>query len=169
METIAVYWEEQIKVYGISDKFDLMLSTLTFDPSELEFWGQQIAALEAGIKRFEFIACHRGEEVISLHLLLDKGSAKTLDEAVNRLAATRSLHCRKTWPVDLIYLHGPHFQDRFGIADAAATSLARHNLTPLITGCAGTSMYLVFRGGEGDRAKKTLTRTFLTPMDRQRS
>ena len=46
-------------------------------------------------------------------------------------------------PVELIYLHGPHFQDRYGIAEAALSPLQKADIPILAAGCSGTSVYIV--------------------------
>ena len=41
METVAVYKEERVKVYAITEKTDLALGVLRFPASKTEQWGDR--------------------------------------------------------------------------------------------------------------------------------
>ncbi|MCP3890891.1 MAG: hypothetical protein GY702_18765 [Desulfobulbaceae bacterium] len=164
VETIAVYWEEQVKVYGISHKYDLRLVTLNFPSSELSHWGMWISQLEEQIKRFELVTYHGIENWVTLHLLVDASSANTLFNRVKSTANNvQTLSIDRELPVDVLFLHGPHFQDRFGIIDVAINALNQNKIDLLVSGCAGTSMYLVVPKGNGAKAKEVLKATFIIP------
>ena len=64
-------------------------------------------------------------------------------------------------PVALIYLHGPHFQDRYGIAEAALSPLQKADIPVLATGCSGTSVYIVVHENRADEAATCLAETFV--------
>jgi hypothetical protein len=166
METIAVYCEEQVKVYGITHTFNVNYQQLCFPLSNLSYAGNFLASLEVtgAVKRFEFITCQQTTDAVQLHLFT-RTSEKSLsfnedDAPSSKAHSFEVLGCGQT---DLIFLHGPHFQDRYGILDVAVQALSSFDLLPVVTGCAGTSMYLAFKAGSGSAAEKVLRKTFLTP------
>ncbi len=63
--------------------------------------------------------------------------------------------------VELIYLHGPHFQDRYGIAEAALRPLFDAGIPILSAGCAGTSVYIVVSKDLAHKAVVCLAETFV--------
>jgi len=66
-------------------------------------------------------------------------------------------------PVELIYFQGPHFGDRFGIADFTYRALKddADDLLGAVFSCA--SIYLVLPEGAAGRAKERLTAAFHVP------
>jgi aspartokinase len=162
LETIAVYREERVKVYGISEKPGLCLGVLHF-PSD------RLVECESWIKdldKFELVTFHSAkQDKAVLHFLVDQSRKSNLENRVKTLldGDTKAQFSVQS-PVDLIYLHGPHFQDRDGIAEVAFTALKKHDLEILVVGCSGTSMYIVTPENLGHTATRILTETFLIPM-----
>ena len=77
VETIAVYREERVKVYGITEKADLALAILRFPAASTELWGRRIIDLEHSLKRFELVTCHAGNNnTMELHLLFDRKNVR---------------------------------------------------------------------------------------------
>jgi aspartokinase len=165
METIAVYKEERVKVYGITEKTGLALAILSFPANQIEQWGQRLALLEDLIQRFELVTYHAArKEMTELHLLFDQKWNEPLKETVSRwVKPGQPAELSLKQPVDILYLHGPHFQDRFGIADIAFMALRQNGIDILVSGCAGTSMYLVIPEDHGRRTLKILSEPFLIP------
>jgi aspartokinase len=165
LETIAVYKEERVKVYGITEKTGLALVIIGFPASRIEQWGQLIVLMENHMERFELVTYHAtNKSMTELHLVLDPKKVVPLNDMLKKWAGTnRQVEFRLKQPVDLLYLHGPHFQDRFGIADIAFNALLRNDIEILISGCAGTSMYLVTPANQGQDSRKILAETFLIP------
>lgn len=166
METIAVYWEPRIKVYGITDKRALFLSALACPAARLGYWSERIMDLDSSLARFELVTCHGADKDkrLQLFLVVDSAMRETMTGLMaGWLAAERSAQFTAIGPVDMVFLHGPHFQDRFGIAETAFAALAKKDIPVKISGCAGTSMYLVVAEGQGDAAVTILTDTFFIP------
>ncbi len=165
MQTIAVYREERVKVYGITEKTGLALAILRFPAASAELWGQRITDLEHSLKRFELVTWHAGNSnTIELHILFDSNDSKVLRSAVNALLKNeKNTKFTLEQPVEVLFLFGPHFQDRFGIVDIAFTALGNNNVDILVSGCAGTSMYFVTSKSQGQKGLKILTNTFLIP------
>jgi len=165
VETIAVYKEERVKVYGITEKTDLALGILSFPAKTTEIWGRRISDLEKFINRFELVTYHATQKsVTELHLLFDKKHAPKLYDTFREWQITeQNTEFTLQQPVEVIYLFGPHFQDRFGIVDIAFTALLQNNIDILVSGCAGTSMYFVTSKNNGGKGVKILSNTFLIP------
>ena len=165
METVAVYKEEQVKVYGITEKADLALGILRFPSNKTELWGVRTSAFEDCVKRFELVTSHATDKnIIELHLLFDRKNSKKLSEKLSEWVKDEpNTEFSIKQPVDLLYLFGPHFQDRFGIVDVAFNALLQNNIDILVSGCAGTSMYFVTSQKQGSSGLKILKDTFLIP------
>jgi len=165
LETIAVYWEEKVQVYGITQKSGLCLLRLVFLQEHAEKWGDRISKMQESTVRFDFVS----QQTIDTNMLeflftyeKDKHHAiyQQLDEWLNE---DDSAQVQEESDIDIVYLHGPHFQDRFGIAEGAFTALTLEGEIVLASGCAGTSMYVIIPGGHGEKAKQILTDTFHIP------
>ena len=165
METIAVYKEERVKVYGITEKTDLALVILGFPVNKTELWGQRIIDFNKPIKRFELVTYHSSDKnIIELHLLFDRKNSSTLNGMLKEwVKVEQDTEFTIKQPVDVLYLFGPHFQDRFGIVDIAFNALLQSNIDILVSGCAGTSMYFVTSPNQGHRGLNILQNTFLIP------
>jgi aspartokinase len=77
--------------------------------------------------------------------------------------AEYGISVRVRQPVDVLFFHGPHFQDRYGIAEAAFRTVNRQRISLHAAGCTGTSIYLVLDGGKGPLAKEMLSESFTVP------
>jgi hypothetical protein len=63
----------------------------------------------------------------------------------------------------LIFLHGPHFGDRYGIADAAVGALTKKGIPIVALGCTASSIYLVMPEDQREAAGRSLKEAFLMP------
>jgi len=165
VQTIAVYKEEHVKVYGITQRADLALCLLRFPVQGMDIWGKRISALENIITRFELVTYHTtNNNHIEAHLLLALESATLLKDRLGEWEKDQEkfeFFIRQ--PVEALYLFGPHFQDRFGIVNVAFKALLENGVDILVSGCAGTSMYFVTPENQGGNGMKTLRDTFLIP------
>jgi len=66
-------------------------------------------------------------------------------------------------PVELVYFQGPHYGDRYGIAGAAVSALAQHDVPLLAVVCTGASVYLIMPKGMASAALNALGNAFSTP------
>lgn len=160
-----MYKEARVKVYGITEKDGLVIVTLSFPANQIEQWGQRVALLEDHIKRFELVTYHAADkETTELHVLFAQTPLEPLQETLEKwVEDEQQATFQLRQPVDIFYLHGPHFQDRLGIVDVAFNALKQNNIDILVSGCAGTSMYLVTPASPGATTLKLLTETFLIP------
>lgn len=166
METAASYWEPVIKIYGSSIKTELVIATLRFPEDRLAFWGRQLQGFEDGLGSFEMAVSQRVEHQTLQFVLLYSG---VLEESYGRLlsdAVAREVgsYLSVRSPVELLYFHGPHFQDRYGVADAAFSALKKYHLEIFAAGCTGTSIYLVTPEKKARVVAKVLTKVFFVPI-----
>lgn len=165
METIAVYWEDPVKVYSISEKTQLDLAILHIPSAEISKWSDRISSLETFIKRFELITAHGSHpDKFEIFIVIDQGHTEVLQNCLHKWLegdVDSSFSLRRQ--VAMCYLHGPHFQDRYGIADLAFTTFAENDIEIVLAGCAGTSMYLVTDMHDLTEGKRLLLETFVVP------
>lgn len=165
VQTIAVYKEERVKIYGITQKVDLALCLLRFPIQRMDIWGERISDAENFIKRFELVTCHiTDENRMEAHLLLAQESTALLKKWLDKWQKDlQELEVIIRQPVEALYLFGPHFQDRYGIVNPAFEALFKKGVKVLVSGCAGTSMYFVTPENQSGNGLKALRETFLIP------
>jgi hypothetical protein len=163
LEVTASYWEARIKTYGFHRLTDLSLFELTLDSFELPLFGRAL--------------CRMGEEGIPLVLTFCWGPSQGLaacfvvprafeGEVRDRLREETALsgeEAIRALPVEVVYFYGPHFGDRYGIAEAALKVLAASGIRATATACSGSCVYLVLREGQSEEAVRALSRTFEIP------
>ena len=164
METIAVYWEPKIRIYGLTIETGLSLYTLTFPVARLVCWGGVIRSL--GLKGTEFLLVNlqqasAGTMQLCLVPMAGAGAADVAKLLAKGLENQTVDHLQVTEAVELIYLHGPHFQDRYGIAEAALRPLHNAGIPILSAGCAGTSVSIVVSEHRAREVATCLAETFV--------
>jgi len=168
LEIVAVYWEPRIKTYGVMNRPGLNLLRLDFAASDLSALAVALAEADENGPGFHLVtALLLSPGRMRLNLLIDG----TLEGRIrNRLSAVSlggaPVGIGSDAPVDLIHFHGPHFGDRYGIADAAFSSLAASGLRPLLAACSASSIYLALPGGLGQEACRILEDCFEVPQRR---
>ena len=165
METIAIYWEKQVKIYGILLKKGLNLLSLHVGQASFHTWQLLLENLKKMPVQFEhtsFFATEKQEG--HLYVILESGQLAVFQDHNNLNHDTQDLQFSFTATrIDLIYLHGPHFQERFGILARAVEPLLANNIELILTGCAGNSMYLAVPKDQGKKSTALLHETFHTP------
>ncbi len=161
METIAVYWEPIIRVYGLTVQTGLSLYTLVFPVERLSYWGEVVRHLGQEGREFQLVSLQTSSVTrMQLCLLLAAGAGKARKMLEKCLENEDSTSLAVVSSVELIYLHGPHFQDRYGIAEAALKPLHNAGIPILSVGCAGTSVYIVVPEKKSHAAAACLSETF---------
>ena len=165
METAAVYWESKVRIYGFTERLGLSLFTLVLPVERLGNWGEVMQALAEDHAPFELVFFQKtGTDLLKCCLVFEEKSGdfqrRLIEKAVQNEAAT-SFHV--DFPVELISFHGPHFQDRYGIAEAAFAALKKVDFPLLAVGCTGTSVYIVLPEKKAQPAAQLLAETFIIP------
>ncbi|MFH0785587.1 MAG: ACT domain-containing protein [Pseudomonadota bacterium] len=164
METIAVYWEPKIRIYGLTTQTGLSLYTLLFPAGRLSYWGGVVKNLEGEDGKFELVNLQTASAAtmqLCLIPALDKQALHVRRMLEASFESEKATFLNVTAPVELIYLHGPHFQDRYGIVEAVLTPLDQAQIPILASGCAGTSIYIVVSENRAQNAAACLSETFV--------
>jgi len=164
VETIAVYWEPKIRIYGLTTEVGVSLYTLLFPAARLPFWCGVIRDLED--KGWEFLLVNLQASPpasMQLCLILRPGIQTHLirDVLLQKVEEEKDTSFEVVAGIELLYLHGPHFQDRYGIIEAVLTPLQQAGIPLLCAGCAGTSVYLAVSEHSGKAAANCLAETFI--------
>lgn len=151
METIAVYHERPIKTYGIDVEPGLCLLSATVAQGELPALGRGVfspAALSGPVK---------------MVAATPVGGSRVLAQCVTTVPPETAAGLTVTRDVELVSLHGPHYGDRYGIALAALSALADHDVPVLSSACGGASITIVVPCGRGTDAREALSTAFVVP------
>lgn len=157
VETAASYWEQRIRMYGINRDTALNMIAVELDPSELHLWGRYLQAAGGGHGQLVMAVMQRLSGGCSRLVIIDRGGLECPADGQWGGRVIRR-------PVELLYLHGPHFQDRYGVVVAALTALADRGLSPVAVACAGSSIYLAIPEDTSSRGAEALTERFIVPI-----
>ena len=165
METIAVYWEPKPKTYGFRDVADLSLLSIAVIPGKRAQWGRCFLELaDLDIDFHLILAKYSNQKELRLYILLEKLWAdKVLSYISKRIDPEFEKDFTLTSPVELISFQGPHFGDRYGIADAAFKTLDDHGIPILIAACSGAAVYIVLPEKKLHEVRPLLAEAFDIP------
>ncbi|MCF8051434.1 MAG: hypothetical protein K9L59_09375 [Desulfobacterales bacterium] len=165
METIAVYWEPKIKTYGIAEKTGLSMVSFYLLTEELERGeGRLRRAGSAAGELLLVFARPSAQGGLRLHLLFEgRPTWHLLEEFSGATGGGHPSGLRVDADVELIYFQGPHFGDRYGIADAAFGALLGADIPVLAAACTGASIYIVLPKDTAAAARKALSEKFIVP------
>lgn len=165
METFAVYWEAKPKTYGFKEVVDLSLLNIEIRPEKMSQWGlwlMELSDLDIGFHLI--LAKYSTHQKLRLYILLEK---LWEDRVLSYLGEKIDLDSEKdfhlTYPVELISFQGPHFGDRYGIADTAFKALDGQGIPVLIAVFAGAAVYIVLPEKKLQDARPLLIEAFEVP------
>jgi len=158
METIAVYWESRIKTYGFQRITDLSLIELSYAISDTKSLGELFSQDDLRTLKPKFIIAQVTNHEISFIFCLPLEESKSLCRVLEE--TSHPISYRYTHPVSIVFFHGPHFGDRYGIADATFSSLSKAGIKVLASGCSLASVFLVLAAHDIDKAEEILAETF---------
>lgn len=165
METIAVYWEPKPKTYGFREVTHLSLLSIAVKPEKMAQWGRWFLELaDLDIDFHLILTKYSNHNELRLYILLEKLLA---DNVLSYIGKQISLESEKdfhlTFPVGLISFQGPHFGDRYGIADSAFKALDGQGISILIAACSGAAVYIVLPEKKLHEARASLAEAFTVP------
>lgn len=158
METIAVYWEPRIKTYGFQRITDLALIGFSCPLSKIRSLGKILSKDNLKTLRPKFIIAQVSDHEISFIFCVPLKESKDFRTSLQK-TSNPTLH-KYIHPVSIIFFHGPHFGDRYGIADATFSSLSKAGIKILASGCSSASVFLVLAPPDIDKAEEALAETF---------
>jgi hypothetical protein len=164
VETVARYWEPQIKIYGSTLKRGLTQLIFRFPRNRLGGIASSLADSLPGAL-FEMVGLTRaGGNAYDLQLIVaDNQHDPELLSLNNQLGGLDGVDWTGQSGLEVLYLHGPHFQDRYGVAAMAVRALQKASVDFLSLNCSGTSIYLVCAEQAGSRAAEALADVFVVP------
>jgi len=158
METIAVYWEPRIKTYGLQRVVDLAFIEFSYPLREIKSLGEMLSRDDLQTLRPKFIIAQESDHEVSFIFCLPAKEGRDLHVALERTPG--SSHHRYIHPVGIIFFHGPHFGDRYGIADATFSTLSKADIEIIASGCSSSSVFLVLHEDDMDKAEEPLGEAF---------
>ncbi len=164
VETVAQYWEPRIKIYGSTLKQGMRSYALSFPRNMLSAVIPVLSKLGPDQKFQMFSLTPDGSDGYRAQLLSAPGPPGMDTEIVlQQLGALSGVSRVKHKEVDILYLHGPHFQDRYGVAALAVNALDKGAADFSCLNCSGTSIFLVTDADGGERALASLSEVFVVP------
>lgn len=166
-ETVARYEESRIRTYGIQLKTGLTICSRYLRPAEISSWGRLMMDMEGGSFCFVYAsAAVTAEKGIRMDLVLDLNKQKTgVPEAPMHMPDASVLSRLETRiNAEMLSFHGPHFGDRYGIADKALGCLERSGVPVWMAGCVGATVSLIVPPDMGARGAEALSEIFYTPL-----
>jgi aspartokinase len=165
VETFAVYWEPKPKTYGFKEVIDLSLLNIEIRPGKMTQWGlwlMELSDLDIGFHLI--LAKYSTHQKLRLYILLEKlWKDRVLSYLGKKIDVDSGKDFHLTYPVELISFQGPHFGDRYGIADTAFKALNAQKVPVLITVFAGAAVYIVLPEKKLQDARPLLMEAFEVP------
>ncbi len=158
METIAVYWESRIKTYGFQRITDLSFIEFSYPLSEIKSLGEILSQDDLQILGPKFIIAQESDHKISFIFCLPNKEGEDFHATLKK--TSRPTSQRYIYPVGIIFFYGPHFGDRYGIADATFSTLLKADIKIIASGCSAASVFLVLAQDDMDKAEDVLSETF---------
>ena len=164
METVVMYWESQIKTYGFQVVKDLALYKYRIPADLPAEWARAIERIEDGPNRFHLLCAQLNESSeLDLGLLCEPEQGVSLARRIAAEIPAAGDRLQVTFPVELIFFQGPHFGDRFGIADFTYKALKEKSDLLLAAVFACASIYLILPEGAADETRTRLAAAFRIP------
>jgi len=169
-KVVATYQEKIIKVYWIVPQSDLDLWAVSIPTAAIL---EEIADMltrfgDLGLTIPFLIAMPRlgTEELLFAFSTARPPGARDQGEDLRRLLGERlpGIRPMRLTPVAGIFLHGPHFGDRYGIAHALVEALEVAHVSILALSCTISSVSLIIRQQELAPALLVLGRIFEAPV-----
>jgi hypothetical protein len=168
METIAIYREAIIKTYGLAEWTGLCLVTFDLPSDRMDHWGDHLMHFIAQSGGSLLLLMAQPESTGTLRILVLLEDTPETWPGPDQPALSEGDQ-RVFWQVfpdvELVSFQGPHYGDRYGIASAALRALAVHEIPLLGFICAGASVYLIIRPGQGHAARTALEEAFMEPKN----
>ncbi len=169
-ETVARYQENRIQTYGIQVTSGLTVCSAYIRPDALGSWGRTMIDLSNRGARFAYAAAAVDKnQAVGVHLVLDPKTPKNDDLYIlaHMAAGGEGFRVEVRENAEMISFHGPHFGDRYGIADKALGRLGDSHIPVWMAGCVGATVSVVLPPDTGAAAAEALLDIFITPQTNQ--
>jgi len=162
-EVRCSYNEEIIAIYGITRQTGLDLYNVSLPAEYMGRFGSFLSILGELDLKLPFLVSNSapGEKSIHFSFALSSDQRQRAGQAFDNHLPGREYSRRG--PVSALYVHGPHFGDRYGIANAFVRSLRNAGIPILALSCAVSSISAVIAGDDPSKAVEALNTRFQTP------
>jgi hypothetical protein len=159
-EVVAAYQEKVIKIYHLIQLDDLDLWSFSIPSAALlESLGAALMGLGAQDVKIPFLVALPGpEDRFVCSFCTDTARAGEVARLLEEHIPVMPAEHRS--PMAALFFHGPHFGDRYGIADTLVQALAGVNVSLAALSCTVSSISLVIRQDDLPAAVRVLTGTF---------
>lgn len=171
-KVVATYQEKVIKVYCIIPQSDLDLWGMSIATADI-LEGFAAALMEMGQLGLiiPFLVALPGlggqEFILSFSTARRQPGGGDQGSEIRRILRHHLPDIRpmRLTPVAGIFLHGPHFGDRYGIANTLVQALEQAHISLLALSCTISSISLIIRQHELAAAQVILGNTFAAPVE----
>jgi hypothetical protein len=157
------YHEQIITIYDFGHRTDLDLWSVTLHLKRLGDFGATLSGLNQFRLRMPFLVSISppNEENLYLSFLFEAVHHDRVEQTLAKNLPDLDFFC--LGPVAVFFLHGPHFGDRYGIANALVKALQKACVPLLALGCAVSSISFVVHASDSNQTIKALNSVFQTP------
>jgi aspartokinase len=162
------YSEQIITIYGFTRQTGLDLWNVSLPIEYMSGFGAFLSELgELGFK-LPFLISNSAPGARGIHFSFALGEDRRdrVGQAFDKHLPGRDRFC--LGPISVLFLHGPHFGDRYGIGDAFVTTLRNAGIPILALSCTVSSISAVIAGNDLDKAIEVLNTRFQTPGGNRR-
>jgi aspartokinase len=165
METTASYTEKKIKTYGFETKFDQRICDFSLGPDQFIQMNQKRDHSNLEIVPFEMVSVGLSDQYqYRLSIVLSNHHQNMFKQfLVDMNPQHTDIDLQFSGPVELLYFFGPHFGDRYGIADFTFNALAENNIPLIASAFSSASIFLVFPEHFALKAKAVFLDLFEIP------
>ena len=156
---IASYQEKVVRIYDIVRRSDLGLWSLVVDQRGLAKLGAALMAVGQWDIRMPFIIALPTPEnrLVFTFCLPEEEDSQIRETFSSHLDSSMLTHHSQ---VAALYIHGPHFGDRYGIANTLVRALDSANVSLLALGCTVSSISVIVGKEDLAAAVQALEATF---------
>ncbi|MGD9339268.1 MAG: ACT domain-containing protein [Syntrophobacterales bacterium] len=156
---IASYQEQVIKIYDIVQESNLDLWSIDLSNSDLGNLGAALSSLDRlGIRMPFVVAVPSPGAGLRFGFCFARAQAKEVKHAFSHHFSTTNLEHDPE--VAALFIHGPHFGDRYGIASKFVEGLQRAGVAILAMSCTVSSISAIIAELDLDPAIRTLDMIF---------
>ncbi len=159
-----MYWEPEIKTYGFQVVKNLAFYKYSVPADLPAEWTRAIQRIEDEPNRFHLLYTQLTTSLeLNLRLLCEPEQGVCMARRIAAEIPAADDRLQVTVPVEMICFQGPHFGDRFGIADFTYQALQEKSDLLLATVFACHSIYLILPEGAADDTRTRLAAAFRIP------
>jgi hypothetical protein len=157
------YHEQIITIYDFAHRTDLDLWSVTLPLKRLGDFGTTLSGLNQFRLRMPFLIgiSPPSEENMYFSFLFEAVHHDRVEQIFAKDLPDLDFFC--LGPVAVFFLHGPHFGDRYGIANALVRALKKAGVTLLALSCAVSSISFVVQANDSNQTIQALNSVFQTP------